>query len=296
MTSPASRSPSCAARTASCAAFSNVCRHRAARVLDGAGNCGKAMRCPYHGWTYGLDGTLLAVPEKTGFPRVRQGRERPLAAARAASPRGSCSRASSPIPSRSRTTWGPFDEWLAPYRPERLVSYQIEPPCSRSTGRTRSTTTSRATTSRSAIPACCGCSTTSATWSRPPTRTSRSPAARCATRPRKNRQERLYQRLMRPMPGLREPERRAVELRLRLPGDDVQPLPGPDRLLGQLPAGRAAHAHRLERVPPARDRGPPRPDRAPAEHAHQPPRPARGQRPHRARPGGARVEPLPRRA
>ncbi len=25
------------------------------------------MRCPYHGWTYGLDGRLLAIPEKTGF-------------------------------------------------------------------------------------------------------------------------------------------------------------------------------------------------------------------------------------
>ena len=48
-------------------AFSNVCRHRAARVADRAGNCGKALRCPYHGWTYGLDGRLMGVPERSGL-------------------------------------------------------------------------------------------------------------------------------------------------------------------------------------------------------------------------------------
>src|ERR1700689_2443418 len=39
-------------------AFSNVCRHRGARLADGEGNC-RAISCPYHGWTYGLDGALL---------------------------------------------------------------------------------------------------------------------------------------------------------------------------------------------------------------------------------------------
>ena len=38
-------------------AFSNSCRHRGARVVDGEGNC-NAFTCPYHGWTYLLDGTL----------------------------------------------------------------------------------------------------------------------------------------------------------------------------------------------------------------------------------------------
>jgi Rieske 2Fe-2S family protein len=52
-------------------AFSNVCRHRAARVLDGAGNCGKAMRCPYHGWTYGLDGSLRSAPFLPDLRRYR---------------------------------------------------------------------------------------------------------------------------------------------------------------------------------------------------------------------------------
>ncbi len=48
-------------------AFSNVCRHRAAQLATGSGSCGKVLRCPYHGWTYRLDGTLAAMPEGRGF-------------------------------------------------------------------------------------------------------------------------------------------------------------------------------------------------------------------------------------
>ena len=48
-------------------AFSNICRHRAARLADGRGSCGKVLRCPYHGWTYRLDGSLAAMPEGRGF-------------------------------------------------------------------------------------------------------------------------------------------------------------------------------------------------------------------------------------
>jgi phenylpropionate dioxygenase-like ring-hydroxylating dioxygenase large terminal subunit len=43
--------------------FHNVCRHRAARMVDGDhGNCGRSLVCPYHAWTYQLDGTLSGVP------------------------------------------------------------------------------------------------------------------------------------------------------------------------------------------------------------------------------------------
>jgi Rieske 2Fe-2S family protein len=48
-------------------AFRNVCRHRAARLREGRGDCGKALRCPYHGWTYRNDGSLIGVPEGRGF-------------------------------------------------------------------------------------------------------------------------------------------------------------------------------------------------------------------------------------
>ena len=48
--------------------FHNVCRHRASRLLDGArGHCGRRITCPYHAWTYGLDGRLLAVPQRDAF-------------------------------------------------------------------------------------------------------------------------------------------------------------------------------------------------------------------------------------
>jgi phenylpropionate dioxygenase-like ring-hydroxylating dioxygenase large terminal subunit len=44
-------------------AFHNVCRHRAARLLDGGhGNCGSRIVCPYHAWTFQLDGRLSGVP------------------------------------------------------------------------------------------------------------------------------------------------------------------------------------------------------------------------------------------
>jgi choline monooxygenase len=46
-------------------ALSNVCRHRAGPVARGSGR-GRSFRCGYHGWTYGLDGRLLATPEFEG--------------------------------------------------------------------------------------------------------------------------------------------------------------------------------------------------------------------------------------
>jgi phenylpropionate dioxygenase-like ring-hydroxylating dioxygenase large terminal subunit len=49
-------------------AFHNVCRHRAARLLDGVrGHCGRRITCPYHAWTYALDGRLVAVPNREAF-------------------------------------------------------------------------------------------------------------------------------------------------------------------------------------------------------------------------------------
>jgi Rieske 2Fe-2S family protein len=48
-------------------AFRNVCRHRGSRLLSGEGNCGKAIRCRYHGWTYRHDGSLIGVPELRGY-------------------------------------------------------------------------------------------------------------------------------------------------------------------------------------------------------------------------------------
>lgn len=43
-------------------AFANSCRHRGCQIVEGSGHC-KAFVCPYHGWTYGLNGSLIAAPE-----------------------------------------------------------------------------------------------------------------------------------------------------------------------------------------------------------------------------------------
>lgn len=52
-------------------AFTNVCRHRAMRLVDGAGGCAKKLVCPYHAWTYGSDGRLTGVPNRREYPSLR---------------------------------------------------------------------------------------------------------------------------------------------------------------------------------------------------------------------------------
>ena len=86
-------------------ALSAVCRHRAGCVATGSGRR-QAFQCAYHGWTYGLDGALLAAPEFEGvqdFDPARFG-----------------------LPAFRAESWGPFVfvnldpqappllEWLAP--------------------------------------------------------------------------------------------------------------------------------------------------------------------------------------
>jgi carnitine monooxygenase subunit len=58
-------------------AFVNVCRHRRHLVMSGAGNK-KSLQCPYHAWTYSLDGCLRVAPrsereegfDKEDFPLI----------------------------------------------------------------------------------------------------------------------------------------------------------------------------------------------------------------------------------
>ena len=50
-------------------AFKNACRHRGTELVAGKG-CAGAFVCPYHGWSYGLDGALLGIPHEDGFPNL----------------------------------------------------------------------------------------------------------------------------------------------------------------------------------------------------------------------------------
>jgi Rieske 2Fe-2S family protein len=55
-------------------AFFNVCRHRGARLCSTEGGKGqRSFQCPYHAWTYDLNGKLIAAPNLTKMPDV--GRE-----------------------------------------------------------------------------------------------------------------------------------------------------------------------------------------------------------------------------
>ena len=51
----------------------NTCRHRGARLLDGAGQVGKAFVCPYHNWAYDRCGVLRAQPGAEHFPDIAVG-------------------------------------------------------------------------------------------------------------------------------------------------------------------------------------------------------------------------------
>src|SRR5207302_5471988 len=46
----------------------NVCRHRGTRLKEDASGHASAIQCPYHAWTYGLDGRLIGAPHMDGVP------------------------------------------------------------------------------------------------------------------------------------------------------------------------------------------------------------------------------------
>ena len=65
------------ARDGELRAFVNVCRHRGFPVAEGQGKR-ETLQCPYHTWTYGLDGGLRSAPrsdEEPDFPRDELGLE-----------------------------------------------------------------------------------------------------------------------------------------------------------------------------------------------------------------------------
>ncbi|WP_432119169.1 aromatic ring-hydroxylating oxygenase subunit alpha [Streptomyces sp. bgisy032] len=58
-------------RTGELRAFLNVCRHRGARLCtEEAGEVRRTLQCPYHAWTYDLDGKLIAAPNLIKMPDV----------------------------------------------------------------------------------------------------------------------------------------------------------------------------------------------------------------------------------
>jgi phenylpropionate dioxygenase-like ring-hydroxylating dioxygenase large terminal subunit len=107
-------------RDGSIRAFHNVCRHRGARLLDGAGNCPTAVTCPYHGWTYRHDGGLIGMPVRESFPGLDRSLHglRPVRVEVAMSFVWVCL-AGDPPP--IATVWGELADELAPYRLADMV-------------------------------------------------------------------------------------------------------------------------------------------------------------------------------
>ena len=54
-------------------AFMNVCRHRGSKIqFEQTSECLKALICPYHGWSYKLDGTLKGITQSYSFPNINK--------------------------------------------------------------------------------------------------------------------------------------------------------------------------------------------------------------------------------
>ena len=98
-------------------ALTDVCPHRGSLLLeDGEGNCGRTLVCPYHGWSFRLDGSLRGVAARKkligalepGATCLREFRDRDLGAVRLRESLRRCSPASR-LPRRhtcaSRAAW-----------------------------------------------------------------------------------------------------------------------------------------------------------------------------------------------
>ena len=109
--------------------FYNVCRHRGTRICEEKGGHLSALQCPYHAWTYGLDGKLIGAPhmdEVDGFDKA----EYSLHAVNLALWEGFIfvSLAQTPVPLERvfAPLAGKFTHWnLAKLRSAKRVAYEV---------------------------------------------------------------------------------------------------------------------------------------------------------------------------
>jgi nitrite reductase/ring-hydroxylating ferredoxin subunit len=113
-------------------AFHNVCRHRGITLLEGTGATGRFITCPYHQWSFELDGALARVPQEAeefpGLDRATLGLH-PAAVAEWAGM--VLARPALDGPSLTEAMAG-LDERLAPFSKEETVEVarvQYEAPC-----------------------------------------------------------------------------------------------------------------------------------------------------------------------
>jgi phenylpropionate dioxygenase-like ring-hydroxylating dioxygenase large terminal subunit len=107
-------------RDGSIRGYHNVCRHRGARLLDGSGNCPATITCPYHGWSYRQDGSLIGVPMRDTFPGLDRAAHS-LRPVRVDTALGFVFVCLAGDPTPVAKTWGRLAEELAAYRLEEMV-------------------------------------------------------------------------------------------------------------------------------------------------------------------------------
>ncbi|MEM9999630.1 MAG: SRPBCC family protein [Pseudomonadota bacterium] len=92
------------------AAFHNLCSHRGTELVEGTGNCGKTLVCPYHRWTYALDGRLRGLPDRAEcfeqFDRESHGLK----------PIGLAIFKEMVFVTLNEANGGKFDEWITPLK------------------------------------------------------------------------------------------------------------------------------------------------------------------------------------
>ncbi|KIC35607.1 aromatic ring-hydroxylating oxygenase subunit alpha [Leisingera sp. ANG-M7] len=105
-------------------AFHNICRHRGTQLIRAVGKSQKALTCPYHDWTYDLEGNLISVPdEEREYPN---GIDKSCLGLKPASVdvwRGMLFVHPDPQASSLTQWFGAVDPHLGPHKPEELAEY-----------------------------------------------------------------------------------------------------------------------------------------------------------------------------
>ncbi|AXT34867.1 aromatic ring-hydroxylating dioxygenase subunit alpha [Phaeobacter sp. LSS9] len=105
-------------------AFHNICRHRGTQLIRAVGKSQKALTCPYHDWTYDLEGNLISVPdEDREYPNGIDKSCLGLKPARVDVWRGMLFVHPDPQAPGLAQWFGAVDPYLGPHKPDELVEY-----------------------------------------------------------------------------------------------------------------------------------------------------------------------------
>jgi phenylpropionate dioxygenase-like ring-hydroxylating dioxygenase large terminal subunit len=102
-------------------AFHNACPHRGTRICAGTGSTGDELRCPFHGWAWNLDGSVMDVPDADDFaPGTLSRADISLTPVHVGLWGGFVFVNPSPDPEPLLDFLGPVAAGLAPFEPERM--------------------------------------------------------------------------------------------------------------------------------------------------------------------------------